>query len=250
MSRNFDGVNDDINFDNANMADQGDGTTIAVIRRTAAVAFSSILVNNTTTSNGWRCDDFGVNDFLSFSKQAGTDAESTLALTQNDWYIVGWRVDVSTNIIFYRMLMSDPTSLATDTVADTSTIFAVGSGAHGYIGSRGVDDVTVFDGDIARVLHWDTLVADADIQKIIRSYLRNAYSYNFANLRLDYHLVGSSPEQSFAGGRRDGTVSGPTVSDHAPLPAFFGFDRVAPVVAAALPLPLPLGSLALTGVGR
>lgn len=39
-----------------------------------------------------------------------------------------------------------------------------------------------------------------------------------------WHLFGASPEPDFSGNGRNGTVSGATITDHAPIPPPFGFD--------------------------
>lgn len=235
MARSFggDASGDRIIVGTTNIPTTTDLTVIALVKQDATDAHAAILVRSSGTGNGWRAG-LGTSDRMRFTKQGVADINSTLALTNGTWYALAYKVDVDTDVKFFRKALGG--TLSTETVANTSAITAP-SGGDTQIGARLGDNITIWNGAIAIVAVYSGLLSDALIEHVMNCFLGGQWGQGLRpEVRGLWSLLGTSPEADYSGnGNNSTSITGTSVVS-APIGAMISPDMLwQGIVAAAAP---------------
>lgn len=172
----FDGVNDSMEYIGTLLTGDADATIIAVARDEALDATYGSLWS--FGSNGEDPTLYAYNDTLVIEHDSSTPTTRTSArsIEEDQTYVIdmSWEIGTNTN-----------TTIGIDGINETFAIFDVPNVESVFNIGGGTDQNNGWDGEIAEVLVFDTVLSGADLQKV-HSYLAVKYGTTYAGGAADY----------------------------------------------------------------
>lgn len=180
----LDGTADYIVCGNTNIPTNADMTIIAVVNFDVNNASQCIVGYAVNAGVGWGA--FGGNAGALWFVKYGTVAVIGPSYSANTWYSMAMRVDVSTEVEFYTW---DGTTYTNQTVADSGALDPPADSAI-TIGRKSASlSADYFNGEIAHVAIYDSMLSDYQIESILKSQLKGiVHQYSPANLVGDWWL--------------------------------------------------------------
>lgn len=189
MAHDFENANKDaIVLPNTGLTAAADMTFIACVQQESAAAFGVVFTTaDGITGNGVRFNVYGANPHC--TKQGIADVVSSgIGLTVGQKYCLAWKVDIDTDIKFFRKQKGD-TSAATSTIAQTGGANA-STGSDAAFGRRRSADASNvhFDGLIGPAAFYTALLGDDRIENYMSLMLDG-----FWGLCIDSNCAGMWP---------------------------------------------------------